>query len=177
MTTRARTAFAASVLAAGCFLAACGGGGGSGASDDAGAATGSTAPAPPSGPPSAPPSGEDPAPDEESPVPGGGADGAAGTLKGTWTGTTGGTEVVLSISSGKAALVAGGHVCQGEASGAAEVRLVLECTGGDTTRTAGAAESGADGKLVITWDGGEKDTLARKDVGRAPTEPPKAPAP
>ncbi|MFD4032823.1 hypothetical protein ACFWVP_20520 [Streptomyces sp. NPDC058637] len=118
----------------------------------------------------------------QSATPGGDADsGSAGVdaaaLDGTWTGATDGRAVVLSVSSGKVALVADQHVCQGDVKNTGEVMLALTCADGNTDRTMGAIESNDGKKLVVSWDGGAEDTLTRTDPGKLPTGLPEIPAP
>ncbi|WP_405693691.1 hypothetical protein [Streptomyces sp. NBC_01185] len=109
--------------------------------------------------------GEDAAPEH--------ADVAA--LEGTWAGTAGGSPVVLSVTSGKAALVAGQHVCQGEVKDMDGTTLVLKCLDGNTERTMGAVDSDGGEKLVVSWDDGPEDTLTRTEADELPTGPPEAP--
>lgn len=98
----------------------------------------------------------------------GGEDGAATgglkALEGAWAGQTDGKAVVLSVASGKAVVVADSHVCSGSAKGADQVTLELKCADGDTDRTAGAVESNDGKTLVVSWDGGTKDTLGKTDA-------------
>ncbi|MBO0917449.1 hypothetical protein [Streptomyces laculatispora] len=98
----------------------------------------------------------------------GGEDGAATgglkALEGAWAGQTDGKAVVLSVASGKAVVVADSHVCSGSAKGGDEVTLELKCADGDTDRTAGAVESNDGKTLVVSWDGGTKDTLGKTDA-------------
>ncbi|MFJ8882628.1 hypothetical protein ACIRJR_04365 [Streptomyces sp. NPDC102402] len=139
-------------------------------------------------------SGEDPAADKDpasgsgsgsgsgqnSPPAGG--EGGTGTvgpgvaaLDGTWTSTSDGSPVVLSVTSGKVALVADQHVCQGEVKDTGEVTLALKCLDGNTDRTVGAVESLDGDKLVVSWGTGAQDTLTRTDPDELPTGPPQAP--
>ncbi|WP_406451495.1 hypothetical protein OG782_16085 [Streptomyces sp. NBC_00876] len=98
----------------------------------------------------------------------GGDDGSAGGLKaleGAWAGQTGGKAVVLSVASGKAVVVADSHVCSGTAKDmGGKPMLDLKCADGDTARTMGAVESNDGKKLVVSWDGGAEDTLAKTDA-------------
>ncbi|WP_405664018.1 hypothetical protein OG379_18065 [Streptomyces sp. NBC_01166] len=105
----------------------------------------------------------------------GGADAAA--LEGTWTGTADGGPVTLSVTSGKVALSAGRHVCQGEVKDMGEVMLALKCLDGNTDRTMGSVESDDGKKLVISWGAGTEDTLSRTDLSELPTGLPEVPAP
>ncbi|MFJ7060094.1 hypothetical protein ACK8N7_20430 [Streptomyces griseobrunneus] len=104
---------------------------------------------------------------------GGGTDTAA--LDGTWVGLTDGKNVTVSITAGKVALVADQSVCQGDVKDMGEVMLALKCTGGSTDRTMGAIESNDGEKLVLSWDGGVKDTLSKADPGKLPTDLPSLP--
>ncbi|GAA2949365.1 MULTISPECIES: hypothetical protein [Streptomycetaceae] len=119
---------------------------------------------------------------ERSATPGGDADSGSGgaeaaALDGTWTGTSDGRAVVLSVSSGKVALVADQHVCQGDVKDMGEVMLALTCADGNTDRTMGAIESNDGEKLVVSWDGGAEDTLTKSDPGKLPTGLPEIPVP
>ncbi|MEU9093699.1 hypothetical protein [Streptomyces sp. NPDC048428] len=100
--------------------------------------------------------------------PGSGADGATGGLKaleGAWAGQTDGKAVVLSVASGKAVVVADSHVCSGTAKDMGnKPMLALTCADGDTGRTMGAIESNDGKTVVVSWDGGTKDTLAKTDA-------------
>lgn len=111
------------------------------------------------------------------PVPGGSDDAGAGSggtdgastgglkaLEGAWAGQTDGKAVVLSVAAGKAVVVADSHVCSGTAKDAGKVTLVLKCADGDTARTAGAVESNNGKTVVVSWDGGAKDTLGKTDA-------------
>ncbi|WP_411116359.1 hypothetical protein [Streptomyces sp. 058-1L] len=104
---------------------------------------------------------------------GGGTDTAA--LDGTWVGLTDGKNVTVSITAGKVALVADQAVCQGDVKDMGEVMLALKCTGGANDRTMGAIESNDGNKLVLSWDGGVKDTLSKADPGKLPTDLPSLP--
>ncbi|MEW2066380.1 hypothetical protein [Streptomyces sp. NPDC007346] len=106
----------------------------------------------------------------------GGAGVDAAALHGTWTGLTDGKYVTVTITSGKVALVAERAVCQGDVKNTGEVTLVLECTGGSTDRTTGTIVSHDDKKLVLSWEGGTKDTLTKTvDAGKLPTDLPSPP--
>ncbi|MEV5159441.1 hypothetical protein [Streptomyces sp. NPDC053728] len=152
-------ALAAAGLAAMCVLTACSGDGP--APDDAPAAGRRTGQ-------SAPPTGD--GQDTGTPGPG------VAALDGTWTSTSDGSPVVLSVTSGKVALVADQHVCQGEVKDTGEVTLTLKCLDGNTDRTKGAVESVDGDKLVVSWGAGAEDTLARTDPDKLPTGPPEAPS-
>ncbi|ALC29190.1 hypothetical protein ABT013_17005 [Streptomyces bacillaris] len=105
---------------------------------------------------------------------GSGVDAAA--LEGTWVGLTDGKNVTVSITAGKVALVADQAVCQGDVKDMGEVMLALKCTGGSTDRTMGAIESNDGKKLVLSWDGGVKDTLSKAEQGKLPTDLPSLPS-
>ncbi|MFG3407646.1 hypothetical protein [Streptomyces sp. NPDC048142] len=105
---------------------------------------------------------------------GGGTDAAA--LEGTWVGLTDGKNVTVSITARKVALVADQAVCQGDVRDmGGEPMLALKCTGGSTGRTMGAVDSVDGAKLVVAWDGGIKDTLAKADPGKLPGDLPSLP--
>ncbi|MET8055120.1 hypothetical protein [Streptomyces microflavus] len=93
------------------------------------------------------------------------------SLDGTWVGLTDGKNVTVSITAGKVALVAD----QGDVKDMGEVMLALKCTGGANDRTMGAIESNDGNKLVLSWDGGVKDTLSKADPGKLPTDLPSLP--
>ncbi|MCX4676276.1 hypothetical protein OG413_13345 [Streptomyces sp. NBC_01433] len=105
----------------------------------------------------------------------GGTDAAA--LEGTWAGLTDGKAVALSIASGKVALVADQAVCQGEVKDMGEVMLALTCTDGTKGRTMGSIESNDGKTVVVSWQGGAKDTLAKTEPGKMPTGLPGMPTP
>ncbi|GAA4907117.1 hypothetical protein ACFPM3_13450 [Streptomyces coeruleoprunus] len=96
------------------------------------------------------------------PAGGHGAGSTLASVEGSWSGMTDGKLVNLTVSaSGQAVLITEAHVCQGTAKEAGHVTLALTCKDGSTDRTTGTVES-ADGKqLVVAWDGGKKDTLAK----------------
>ncbi|MFJ8754288.1 hypothetical protein ACIREO_33930 [Streptomyces sp. NPDC102441] len=108
---------------------------------------------------------------------GGSGDADATALEGTWTGTSDSLPVVLSVTSGKVALSAGKHICQGDVKDMGEVMLALKCLDGNTDRTMGSVESNDGEKLVISWDAGAEDTLSRTDATALPTDLPELPAP
>ncbi|MFJ6611686.1 hypothetical protein ACIQPT_15590 [Streptomyces sp. NPDC091289] len=146
-------------LAASLALTACG-------SDDAGKDSGADSA------PSAKPGGGDDNGSGESA--GGGTDAAA--LEGTWVGLTDGKNVTASIAARKVALVADQSVCQGDVKDmGGEPMLALKCTGGGTDRTMGTIESVDGSKLVVSWDGGVKDTLTKADQGKLPSGMPSLP--
>lgn len=98
------------------------------------------------------------------------ADGAsAGGLEGTWAGTTGGKAVALSVKEGKAALIADEHICQGDIEDmGGEPMLSLKCADGNTDRTMGSIDSNDGKTLVLSWEGGAKDRLAKTEPGKLP---------
>ncbi|BFP54279.1 hypothetical protein OH733_20830 [Streptomyces griseus] len=158
MTSSLRTgAVVVAALAAALALTACG-------SDDAGKDSGADSAA------SATPGGGDSS--EESK--GGGTDAAA--LEGTWVGLTDGKNVTVSVAARKVALVADQSVCQGDVKDmGGEPMLALTCTGGSTDRTMGAIDSVDGSKLVVSWDGGTKDTLTKAEPGKLPSGMPSLP--
>ncbi|TRV81783.1 hypothetical protein FKN01_00255 [Streptomyces sp. 130] len=98
---------------------------------------------------------------------GGSGDGSAGdakALEGAWAGKTDGKAVVLSVAAGKAVVVAESHVCTGTVTDMGKLMLDLKCADGDTARTMGAVESNDGETVVISWDAGAKDTLAKTDA-------------
>lgn len=101
----------------------------------------------------------------------GGAGADAASLEGTWVGLTDGRSVTVSVTAGKVALVADRAVCQGDVKDMGEVMLALKCTDGSTGRTMGAIESNDGRKLVVSWDGGIKDTLSKAEPGTVPDLP------
>jgi hypothetical protein len=128
-------------------------------------------------------SGADSAPSAE---PGGGDNGSgesagsggtdAAALEGTWVGLTDGKNVTASITARKVALVADQSVCQGDVKDmGGEPMLALKCTGGSADRTMGAIDSVDGTKLVVSWDGGVKDTLTKADPGKLPSGMPSLP--
>ncbi|MEU2577112.1 hypothetical protein ACIP3B_30385 [Streptomyces anulatus] len=161
MTSSPRTgAVAVAALAAALALTACG-------SDDASKDSGadSTASATPGG-------GGDKGSGESA---GSGATDAA-ALEGSWVGLTDAKNVTVSIAGGKVALVADQSVCQGDVKDmGGEPMLALKCTGGSTDRTMGAIDSVDGTKLVLSWDGGVKDTLTKADPGKLPSGMPSLP--
>lgn len=86
-------------------------------------------------------------------------------LEGAWAGQTDGKAVVLSVASGKAVVVADSHVCSGNAKSADKVTLQLKCADGDADRTSGTVESNDGKTVVVSWDGGTKDSLGKTDAG------------
>ncbi|MFD7384641.1 MULTISPECIES: hypothetical protein [Streptomyces] len=129
-------------------------------------------------------SGADPA---ASATPGGGGDNGSGesagggatdaaALEGTWVGLTDAKNVTVSIAGGKVALVADQSVCQGDVKDmGGEPMLALKCTGGSADRTMGAIDSVDGTKLVLSWDGGVKDTLTKAEPGKLPSGMPSLP--
>ncbi|MFD4760610.1 hypothetical protein ACFWOJ_17475 [Streptomyces sp. NPDC058439] len=109
---------------------------------------------------------------------GGGGDSGAGTaaLEGGWAGKTDGKAVILSVASGKAVLVTEQQACTGTVQDTGKVMLTLKCADGDTRRTTGAIESNDGKTVVVSWDGGTKDTLAKTAPGALPSGLPDLPA-
>ncbi|MFE6702099.1 hypothetical protein [Streptomyces sp. NPDC057718] len=100
----------------------------------------------------------------------------AAALEGTWVGLTDGKNVTVSIAARQVALVADQSVCQGEVKDmGGEPMLALKCTDGGTDRTMGAIDSVDGSKLVVSWDGGAKDTLAKAEAGKLPSGMPSLP--
>lgn len=100
----------------------------------------------------------------------------AAALEGTWVGLTDGKNVTVSVSAREVALVADQSVCQGDVKDmGGEPMLALKCTGGSTDRTMGAIDSVDGSKLVLSWDGGVKDTLTKADPGKLPSGMPSLP--
>ncbi|MFH9202364.1 hypothetical protein ACH4KT_33740 [Streptomyces anulatus] len=100
----------------------------------------------------------------------------AAALEGTWVGLTDAKNVTVSVAGGKVALVADQSVCQGDVKDmGGEPMLALKCTGGSTDRTMGAIDSVDGTKLVLSWDGGVKDTLTKADPGKLPSGMPSLP--
>ncbi|WP_405686759.1 hypothetical protein [Streptomyces sp. NBC_00057] len=104
-----------------------------------------------------------------------GADAAA--LEGGWAGKTDGKAVVLSVASGKAVLVTEQRACTGTVKDMGKVMLALKCADGDTDRTIGSIVSNDGKTVVVSWDGGTKDTLAKTDPGAIPSGLPDLPTP
>ncbi|MFI1014160.1 hypothetical protein [Streptomyces sp. NPDC020965] len=96
-----------------------------------------------------------------------GADGGAtdGELTGAWKGTTDGKSVDLVVTGTKAALVAAGDACAGEVADHGKPMLSLKCVGGKKDRVMGTIESNDGKTLVVAWDSGKKDTLAKAAAG------------
>ncbi|GAA3016465.1 hypothetical protein JCM13580A_36580 [Streptomyces drozdowiczii] len=93
----------------------------------------------------------------------GGSAGDAKDLEGAWAGRADDKPVVLSVSGGKAVVVADSHVCSGTVSGTGKPELELKCVDGDTTRITGAVESNDGKTVVVAWGSGTKDTLVKTD--------------
>ncbi|MFJ6516391.1 hypothetical protein ACIQMO_34020 [Streptomyces sp. NPDC091406] len=161
MTRSLRTgAIAVAALAASFALTACG-------SDDAAKDSGTDASA------SATPGAGG---GEDSGESAGGRNVDAAALEGTWVGLTDGKNVTVSIAARQVALVADQSVCQGEVKDmGGEPMLALKCTDGGTDRTMGAIDSVDGSKLVVSWDGGAKDTLAKAEAGKLPSGMPSLP--
>ncbi|MFE4328114.1 hypothetical protein ACFRQM_01355 [Streptomyces sp. NPDC056831] len=104
-----------------------------------------------------------------------GSDAAA--LEGGWAGKTDGKTVVLSVASGKAVLVTEQRACTGTVKDTGKVMLALKCADGDTDRTMGSIESNDGRTVVVSWEGGTKDTLAKTEPGAIPSGMPDLPAP
>ncbi|MFD4940999.1 hypothetical protein ACFWNT_00295 [Streptomyces sp. NPDC058409] len=104
-----------------------------------------------------------------------GADAAA--LEGGWAGKTDGKAVVLSVASGKAVLVTEQRACTGTVKDMGKVMLALKCADGDTDRTMGSIVSNDGKTVVVSWDGGTKDTLAKTEPGAIPSGLPDLPTP
>ncbi|MDQ1009244.1 hypothetical protein QFZ82_003729 [Streptomyces sp. V4I23] len=98
----------------------------------------------------------------------GGGEGRPRDIEGTWTGLSDGKPVALSVTQGKAALLADGHACTGEVQETGRQTLSLKCADGNTDRTTGSVESNDGTTLVISWDAGKKDTLKKSDAGEPP---------
>ncbi|EGE43675.1 hypothetical protein GTY83_21695 [Streptomyces sp. SID4928] len=160
MTSSLRTgAVAVAALAAALALTACGG---DDASKDSGADSAASATPESGGSGSGEPAGD------------GAVDAAA--LEGTWVGLTDGKNVTVSVSARKVALVADQSVCQGDVKDmGGEPMLALKCTGGSTDRTMGAIDSVDGTKLVLSWDGGAKDSLTKAEPGKLPSGMPSLP--
>ncbi|MFD5111511.1 hypothetical protein ACFVWX_00380 [Streptomyces sp. NPDC058220] len=155
-----RTSVAAAGLAAALVLTGCGGDSDSGSDsgkDKGGAAASSGTASGDAG------SGSDAGSDS-----GSGGDASGGSIEGTWAGLSDGKAVALSVKAGKVALVADQHVCQGTVEDMGEPMLSLKCADGNTDRTMGTIESNDGKTLVISWDAGKKDTLAKAEDGKLP---------
>ncbi|MFP1628575.1 hypothetical protein ACLB9X_26160 [Streptomyces sp. 5K101] len=100
----------------------------------------------------------------------GGGEGRPRDVEGTWTGISDGKPVALSVTQGKAALLADGHACTGDVQGADTDKLMLslKCADGNTDRTTGSVESNDGTTLVISWATGKKDTLKKSTAGEVP---------
>ncbi|MFF8291289.1 hypothetical protein ACF068_18950 [Streptomyces sp. NPDC016309] len=146
----------------------------SGATASVSAAPGTTAPGTTGA--STPGAGEAPAP---APSPASPSPAGAGEADGSWVGLTAGKPVSVTIKKGYALVLADAQVCQGTARPApatgapatpgtsGTVTLTLTCGTGYTARTEGSARTDA-GKVVVTWAGGVKDTLAKADPPGTP---------
>ncbi|MFD8919915.1 hypothetical protein ACFV0Y_19110 [Streptomyces sp. NPDC059569] len=99
---------------------------------------------------------------------GSGASADAASVEGTWAGLSDGKTVALSVKSGKVALVADRHVCQGAVEDMGEPMFSLKCADGNTDRTMGTIESNDGKTLVIAWGKGVKDTLAKAGDDKLP---------
>ncbi|MGW2511678.1 hypothetical protein ACWC0A_20090 [Streptomyces scopuliridis] len=154
-----RTSTAAAGLVAALALALTGCGGDSGGGDPAKDEGGATAPSGTGG------EGSGPTADSGS---GSGSGADATSVEGTWAGLSDGRTVALSVKSGKVALVADQHVCQGAVEDMGEPMFSLKCADGNTDRTMGTIESNDGKTLVISWGKGVKDTLAKAGDGKLP---------
>ncbi|MFF9569445.1 hypothetical protein [Streptomyces sp. NPDC014685] len=101
--------------------------------------------------------------------------GDASTLEGGWVGKTDGKSIVLSVSSGKAALVTEERACTGTVQDTDKVVIALKCVSGGTDRSSGSVESNDGKTVVISWDSGVKDTLTKTDPGALPSGLPELP--
>ncbi|MFD6338586.1 hypothetical protein [Streptomyces sp. NPDC060131] len=99
---------------------------------------------------------------------GSGSSADAASVEGTWAGLSDGKTVALSVKSGKVALVADRHVCQGAVEDMGEPMFSLKCADGNTDRTMGTIESNDGKTLVIAWGKGVKDTLAKAGDDKLP---------
>ncbi|MFD7492690.1 hypothetical protein ACFV8T_09780 [Streptomyces sp. NPDC059832] len=110
--------------------------------------------------------------EQSSPAPGGddgGSKTSAAALEGGWAGKTDGKAVVLSVASGKAVLVTEKHACTGTVQDADKVTLALKCVDGGEDRTTGSVESNDGKTVVVSWDSGVQDTLAKTAPGALPS--------
>ncbi|MER5849301.1 hypothetical protein ABT126_20150 [Streptomyces sp. NPDC002012] len=105
------------------------------------------------------------------------SDSGTAALEGGWAGKTDGKAVVLSVASGKAVLVTEQRACTGTVKDMGKVMLALKCADGDTGRTMGSIESNDGKTVVVSWDGGTKDTLAKTEPGAIPSGLPDLPTP
>ncbi|QHY97288.1 hypothetical protein SSPS47_19455 [Streptomyces sp. S4.7] len=147
-----RTSVVAAGAVAALTLTGCGGGDSGDSAKDKGAGTSA-----PGGPDAG---GGESAPADEA---------SADSLEGTWAGTTEGKAVALSVKEGKAALIADEHICQGDVEEmGGEPMLSLKCADGNTERTMGSIDSNDGKTLVLSWEGGAKDSLAKTEPGKLP---------
>jgi hypothetical protein len=104
---------------------------------------------------------DDPAKDRnpaaDAPKEGGGGD---GKIDGGWAGHSDGKPVSLAVTGTKAVLIAEGTTCAGEVADHGKKMLALKCADGSTARSMGTVEIQGD-TLVVSWDGGKKDSLKR----------------
>ncbi|MEV7426089.1 MULTISPECIES: hypothetical protein [unclassified Streptomyces] len=129
-------------------LAGCGGGGDSGDKDKGGSAPSATA------------SGDA----------GSGSDSDTASVDGTWAAVTDGKPVAMSVTSGKVTLAAESHLCEGEvADMGGEPMFSLTCADGNKDRAMGTIESNDGKTLVVSWDGGKKDSFTNGGAGGLPT--------
>ncbi|WP_324615799.1 hypothetical protein [Streptomyces sp. NRRL S-118] len=159
-------------LAAALALTGCGGGG----SDDKGGDPGKDKGGPDTG--GAATAGPSPGSGTDSGTGSGSGAGTPAEVEGAWLGRTDGKAVNLTIKKGHAVVLADSRVCQGTAKGAdgGKVVLALKCHDGSTDRASGSAETSDGRKIVVTWDSGKKDTLAKSPLGEdLPTSLPSLP--
>ncbi|MFD7091790.1 hypothetical protein ACFV94_28885 [Streptomyces sp. NPDC059896] len=142
-------------------LTGCGGDGGDSAKDGGGAAAPSATGGESSGATADSGSGADSGSDADT-------DTDTASVEGTWAGLSDGKTVALSVKSGKVALVADRHVCQGAVEDMGEPMFSLTCVDGNTDRTMGTIESNDGKTLVISWGKGVKDTLAKAGDDKLP---------
>ena len=101
---------------------------------------------------------------------GSGEDAKGESLEGTWAGTTDGKIVALSVTGTTAGVIADGHACTGTLQDHdGEQMLSLKCADGSKDRTMGSIESNDGKTLVVSWEGGAKDTLKKSDPGAMPS--------
>lgn len=90
-------------------------------------------------------------------------------IEGSWVGVSASKPVVMSVKGGKVMLVADQHVCSGELKEMDDKpMLALKCADGSKDRTMGSIESNDGTTLVISWDGGAKDSLKKTEPGALP---------
>ncbi|MGW6459276.1 hypothetical protein ACWF94_25685, partial [Streptomyces sp. NPDC055078] len=116
------------------------------------------------------PKGKETAQEPAAPSPDAGDGGGEvnGDVTGAWSGTTDGKRVDLVITGKKAALSADGRACTGEVADHGKPMLSLKCADGNKDRTMGTIESNDGKTLVVSWDAGLKDTLAKSTSAKLP---------